>query len=61
VIGLSIYINNIVEYIDIGGLHAPVVGGLRIYGNNNVKYLDLEGASCPGDRIKCFDQNYCRI
>jgi hypothetical protein len=31
---LNIFINRIVGYIDLGGLHAPLIGGLNIFINN---------------------------
>ena len=41
--GLHVFINRIVGYIDLGGLHAPVLGGLNIFVNSIAGFSDLGG------------------
>jgi hypothetical protein len=45
--GLNIFINRSVGYIDLGGLHAPVIGRLNIFINRIVGYIDLGGCHAP--------------
>ena len=47
--GFHIFINRIVGYSDLGGVHVPVLEGLHIFINRIIGYSDL-GASCPGIR-----------
>ena len=41
--GLNIFINITLGYIDLGGLHAPLIGGLNIFINSTTGYIDLGG------------------
>ena len=45
--GISIFLNRIGGYIDLGGLHAPLIGELNIFLNSIVGYIDLGGLHAP--------------
>jgi len=41
--GLNMFINRIVRYIDLGGLHAQVIGVLNVFMIITLVYVDLGG------------------
>jgi hypothetical protein len=45
--GLNVFINGIVGYIDLGGLHAKMIGRLNIFINWIVGCIDLGGFHAP--------------
>jgi hypothetical protein len=42
-----IFVNYIVEFVEVERLHAVVIGGLIIFINNTAECVGTEGASCP--------------
>ena len=41
--GLNIFMGGVLEYIDVGGLHALVTGGLNIFMGGILEYIYVGG------------------